>query len=149
MNLSEFLASQWHLIALAAGLILALIVNEWVLSSRSGPRVGPVAAVRMINDGQVRVIDLRSAADYKRGHILGAENVPPNRQEELQQQLLKSPEKQILLVCALGSQASAYSRKLRAGGHQAACALAGGLNAWESAGMPLTTQTSTKAKKST
>ncbi len=148
MNLSEFLASQTMMLAIAVALFVALIVNEWVLAKRSGPRLGPNAAVRMINDGDVRVLDIRSAADYKRGHILNAENVPPNRHAEVQEQLLKNPTQPAIIVCAMGSTAGSFARKLRAGGHQAAYPLAGGLNAWEGAGMPLTTRTpSPKSKK--
>lgn len=148
MNLSDFLASHTMMLAIAVALIVALIVNEWVLAKRSGPKLGPNAAVRMINDGDVRVLDIRSAADFKRGHILNSENVPPNRHADVQEQLLKSPDKAAIIVCAMGATAGSFARKLRAGGHQAAYPLAGGLNAWEGAGMPLTTRSSnTKTKK--
>ncbi len=148
MNLSEFLANNTMMLAIAAALIVALIVNEWVLAKRSGPKLGPHAAVRMMNDQDVRILDIRSAADYKRGHILNSENVPPNRHAEVQEQLLKQPAQPAIIVCAMGATAGSFARKLRSGGHQAVYPLAGGLNAWEGAGMPLTTRSSTsKAKK--
>ncbi len=145
MSLPEFLAEQWLLLLLASALLIALIVNEWVLSSRSGPRVGPAAAVRLINDRQARIIDLRSAQDFKRGRILGAENAPPNRIAEVEAELLKSPDSPVLLVDALGSQAASVARRLRSAGHRAVHPLGGGLNAWEAAGMPLTRQTNSKS----
>nr|MBV6629282.1 rhodanese-like domain-containing protein [Oceanococcus sp. HetDA_MAG_MS8] len=148
MNLMEFLASQGVLVAVGVALIVALIVNEWLLSSRSGPRLSPAAAVRMINDKPTRIVDLRSAADFKRGHIMGSDNVPPAKWAQVQEELAKSPDKPLLLVDALGAHAASAARKLRSAGHAAVFPLAGGLNAWEGAGMPLTTQaTNSKAKK--
>lgn len=146
MNLLEFLAGQGWMLAIAAALIVALIVNEWVLSRRSGPGIGPAAAVRMINDGDARVVDIRSPADYKRGHILNSESVPPNRQADMQEQLMKKPDVPVIIVCAMGVTAKGFARKLRAAGHQAVYPLTGGLNAWEGAGMPITTGQSTKKK---
>lgn len=147
MNLAEFLADQAGLLALGAGLIVALIVNEWVLARRSGPQLAPYAAVKLINEEKARVIDIRAPADFKRGHILGADNLPPARHADLQQQVEKNPNKPVILVCAMGVAAKSLARKLRAAGAQSVYPLAGGLNAWEGAGMPLTTQTNTSKKK--
>lgn len=148
MSLSEFLASQSVLLLIAAALVVAFIVNEWMLARRTGPTLSPNAVVKLINESKARVIDLRPAADFKRGHILNSENAPTARQPEVQQQLLKHPDKPVVAVCAMGMTSKGFARKLRAEGHTAVFPLAGGLNAWETAGLPLTTRTPpTKTRK--
>ncbi len=37
---------------------------------------GPVELARMIKAGEVNVVDVRAAEDYKKGHIPGAVNLP-------------------------------------------------------------------------
>ena len=37
---------------------------------------GPLELSRMIKAGEVNVVDVRAAEDYKKGHIPGAVNIP-------------------------------------------------------------------------
>jgi rhodanese-related sulfurtransferase len=45
---------------------------------------GPVELERMMKQGTVNVVDVRAAADYAKGHIPGAVNLPKERWSSLQ-----------------------------------------------------------------
>lgn len=45
---------------------------------------GPVELERMIQGGEVNVVDVRASEDYNEGHIPGAVNLPKDRWQSLQ-----------------------------------------------------------------
>ena len=137
-RLFEFLANHPALTGAALLILILIAINEFIAQRRGGQRVGPADAVRLINDQDAVVIDLRSAADFKRGHILGAINVPFARLDAQLPELKKHSDKPVILCCALGSVSGQAGSKLRAAGFQAVHPLAGGLNAWQGASMPVT-----------
>ncbi len=135
----EFLGNHPLLTAAAAAILILIALNEIVLARRGGKRISPAAAVRLMNDRGAQLIDLRPAAEFKRGHILGAINAPYPRLDEQLAALRKNHgDKPVILYCALGSNSPGAGAKLRGAGFQEVYLIAGGLNAWESASMPVT-----------
>ena len=123
----------------ALGATLVLIVANEIAGNVLGVRkLSPPEAVRLINDRDALVVDLRPAADYKRGHILNAVNIPAAKLAEKITEYSKTREKPIVLVCALGGQASQGAEQLRRAGYTEAYPLRGGLNNWMGASLPLT-----------
>jgi rhodanese-related sulfurtransferase len=140
LQLSEFLT---HHALLAAALLFVLIVmvfNELLIIRRGGKRIAPSDAVRLINDQDALIVDLRAPADFKRGHILAALNVPMAKLDEQISSLNKHQNKPLLLCCALGSVAATAGIKLRKAGFTEVHPMAGGINAWQNAGLPLTSK---------
>lgn len=91
----------------------------------------------LVEDDGVRVVDIRSPAAYRRGHIPGSENVPfgdlPNRVEEL------GGEDRVVAVCPHGK-ASVQAARLVAsyeGFDGRVESLAEGLEGWQRAGHDL------------
>ncbi len=140
LQISEFLSNHVVLTAALVLVSLAIIVNELLIIRRGGLRIAPADAVRMINDKGAVVVDLRSVADFKRGHILDSINVPMMKLDEKQSELRKHQGKPLLLCCALGSVATQAGIKLRGAGFEEVYPLAGGINAWQNAGLPITTK---------
>ena len=137
---SEFLANHPILFAALVLVIVAIAVNEFLLIRRGGKRIPPSEAVRLINDRDARIIDLRAAADFKRGHIVESVNVPMARLNDEISALKKHPERPVILVCALGSTAAQAGLRLRQAGLTEVYPVSGGINAWQNAGLPLTTK---------
>ncbi len=137
---SEFLGNHMLLSGALLAVLVALIANELVLILRSGRRLTPAGAVRLINDKEALILDLRAATDFKRGHIVDSRNVPMARLDEEIKSLSKHRSKPILLCCALGSTAAQAGVKLRAAGFEEVYPMSGGINAWQNAGLPLTTK---------
>ncbi len=118
--------------------LVAVIGNEIAIALRSGHKLSPADAVRLINDREPVIVDVRSQADYRKGHIIGALNLPLARIGEADKELAKHKKKPVLLYCAIGTAAGAAREKLLKQGWEEVFPLRGGLNAWQGAGLPVT-----------
>lgn len=133
----QFFIDNWMLVGvalLAGGALLWDIVGERL----SGlPRLGPAAAVQLINRDNAAVVDLRSAEVFARGHIAGAVNLPAAQLGEAGTRLGKVSGRPLLLVCDGAASAAAAGRRLRELGHERIHLLAGGMDAWREASLPV------------
>ena len=112
----------------------------WPLISRlmrPGHEIGPLEAVQLINRRDAAVLDVRSVADYKSGHITNARNVPAGEVDARMKELEKLKAKPIIVACARGNQSMSVVNQLRKLGYAEAVSLRGGLAAWQQANMPL------------
>ncbi|MEK6806080.1 MAG: rhodanese-like domain-containing protein [Pseudomonadota bacterium] len=131
--------SNHPLLFAALGAVLVLLVLNEVAGNYLGVRkLSPPEAVRLINDRDALVVDLRPVADYKRGHILNAVNIPAAKLTEKITEYSKTRDKPIVLVCALGGQATQGAEQLRKAGYTEAFPLRGGINDWLGASLPVT-----------
>ncbi len=117
-------------------LLVAVIGNEIAISLRSGHKLSPADAVRLINDREPVIVDVRSQSDYRKGHIIGAINLPMARIAEADKELAKHKSKPMLLYCAIGTAAGSAREKLMKQGWEEVFPLRGGLNARQGAGLP-------------
>ena len=132
----EFFIKNWALVAVAAvsgGMLL------WPLLRRGagGPWLSTLEATQLINRSDALVIDLRSAEDYARGHILGAKSIPLADLERRAGELDKLKLKPLILHCADGNRAGGGVAVLRGKGFDKVHNLAGGFTAWQQAGLPV------------
>ena len=104
---------------------------------RPGQEVDPAQAVQLINRRDAVVLDVRSAAEYKSGHITNARNVPENELDGRAKELDKMKAKPIVVSCARGNRSAAVAARLRKQGFNEVFSLRGGLAAWQQANMPL------------
>lgn len=139
-QIAEFIQAEWLLVSIFAGLLLALVLLLWRERATGAFRVDPVLATRLINKEQALVVDLRDNNAFTQGHILGAKNIPHTRLGQDVQELVKFKEKPIILVCDMGRMSPASGALLRKQGFTKVYLLSGGLQAWRSAGLPVTTR---------
>lgn len=105
--------------------------------SRSGGAVTTTEAVQLMNHRHAVLIDIRPASAFAAGHIPQSRNIPL---EEINQKTASLPKnKPLILVCDQGRSAIGAATKLRAQGVADVVTLEGGLNAWSTAGLPITT----------
>lgn len=101
----------------------------------SGASLDVLGATRLINDKQPVVVDVRPAAEFANGHMRDAKNIPL---DELEKRASEIPAKRpVLLTCATGMSSGRGVGKLKAAGRDEVFSLAGGLNGWTSAGLPV------------
>jgi rhodanese-related sulfurtransferase len=136
----EFFHNHLLLFAAAAVVMVLLIINEVVGAITGEKRLGALDAVRLINDRDALIVDLRPANDFKRGHLLHAINVPVAKLDERVSDLGKDKARPLVLYCALGAVASQAAAKLKKLGFAEPYPLKGGLNAWVAASLPVTTK---------
>ena len=135
----EFFYNHLALFGALALILSLLAANEVHGNLTGGKRLGALEAVRMINDREPIILDLRPAADFKRGHLLNAINVPVMKLDERLHEFAKDKTKTLIVYDALSSSHSAVE-KLRKQGHAEVYPLRGGINAWMSANLPVTTK---------
>jgi len=131
----EFAANHWVLFA-ALGVILGLLTYTLIVGDKGS--VDPSAATVMINQRDAAVIDVRPAADFAKGHIINAVNVPMNGFKKQTASLSRYKDSPVIINCRSGSQSQAACHVLRKAGFSEVYNLKGGILAWESANLPLT-----------
>lgn len=134
----EFFGNNLALFAALGVVIVLLIANEVHGSITGGKRLSALEAVRMINDREPVIVDLRPAADFKKGHLLNAINLPATKLEEKLSELGKDKTRPVILYCALGGSSREAAAKLRKLGFVEAYPLSGGLNGWLQSNLPIT-----------
>jgi rhodanese-related sulfurtransferase len=137
-QLLEFFHNHLPLFAALAVVLLLLIINEITGTLTGEKRLGALDAVRLINDRDALIVDLRPVTEFKRGHLLNALNLPFAKLDEHATELGKDKARPLLLYCALGSVAAQAAAKLKKLGHAEVYPLKGGLNAWTGANLPVT-----------
>jgi len=86
----------------------------------------------------VQLVDARTAGEYAQGHLANARNLDWNG-GELQQRVGElDPKKPVLIYCASGRRSAAAAAFLKEKGFTKVVDLAGGIGAWQQAGMPVT-----------
>jgi len=118
--------------------LLAIIANEVHGSLTGGKTLSAPEAVRLINDREARVVDIRPVADFKKGHVMGAINIPGDKIKGPLTELERDKAKPVIVYCALGGTAKEAAKTLRLQGFTEAFPLRGGLNAWLAANLPVT-----------
>ncbi|MBL6749670.1 MAG: rhodanese-like domain-containing protein [Nevskia sp.] len=136
--LVEFFHHHAGLFAALGALVAALIANEIHGNLIGGRRLTPQDAVRLINDREALVVDVRTAADFKKSHLLNAVNLPLAKLEERAGELGKDRARPLLVYCALGGTANEAAAKLRKLGFAEVYPLRGGLNGWMNSNLPVT-----------
>lgn len=134
----QFVTSHLVLFVALGAVVLALIANEVHGNLTGGKRLGAMDAVRLINDRDPLIVDVRAVPDFKRGHLLNAINLPLVKLEEQLGQLGKDKARPVLVYCALGATSVTAVEKLRKNGFSEVYPLSGGINGWIASSLPVT-----------
>lgn len=130
----QFVSYQWHLFGL-----LSLLLFLWIFyeQRKAGPQVTPQQLSYLMNREEAVVVDVRPSADFKKGHIVDALNIPYDQIENQAQQLEKHAGKPLVVVCKMGQHSSAAAKVLKSKGIEPIYRLNGGMMEWTNAQMPL------------
>ena len=131
----EFLQKNLLLVAAAAvsgGMLL------WpLLRHAGGASVGTLEATQLMNREHGIVLDVRDAASYAAGHVIGARNVPLAELEQRAGELDKLRARPVIVLCETGSTSGRAVSLLKARGFERAVTLAGGFRGWQQGGLPV------------
>lgn len=104
-------------------------------TSTAGARVDARTLEQWLTqDADVRVLDVRSPAEFEGVHIPGAYNVPLDTLGEHASDIQRHVEEPVVLVCRSGMRASQAEQRLAAAGMGNVKVLEGGMMAWEQSG---------------
>jgi rhodanese-related sulfurtransferase len=115
----------------------AMLIWPLVRRGAGGPWVSTLQATHMINREDALVLDVRLPEEYSRGHILGAKNAPLAELERRLPELAKFKARPVIVLCESGNRSTNAVGLLRRGGFDRVYNLAGGLAAWQQAGLPV------------
>jgi rhodanese-related sulfurtransferase len=111
-------------------MVTAMISNELPAAIQAGEVAG------LVRSAGLKILDVRSSAEFEAVHIPGSYNVPLDRLPEHRHEL-RSLERPMVQVCRSGARARQAELLLREVGLWQLSVLDGGLQAWERAGLEL------------
>jgi len=137
----EFVGNHPYLWLGLAVVIVMLIKAEYESRSNQSIHVNPMNAIRLINNNDdALVIDVRESAQFGKGHIKGASNMPISSFNDKLGSLSKNKDAVILAYCNSGATSSRACRLLTKAGFNNVHNITGGINGWLDAKLPITTK---------
>jgi len=130
----QFVSHQWALIGAFIGCATMLIAYE---SRRAGKIITPQQLANMVNRDNAVVVDLRDPADFRKGHVVNAINIPYSGASKRLNELESHKDQPLILVCKMGQHSGDIGKQLNALGFTQVYRLAGGILDWQGAQMPL------------
>jgi rhodanese-related sulfurtransferase len=136
VNLLKFVTDNIFLVAIAfvSG---AMLIWPALRRGAGGAAVSIQEATLLINRQDALVLDVREPAEFEKGRVIGARNVPLSQLEGRAGELEKYKAKPVIVICASGNRSRSALGSLRRLGFQQVFELAGGVAAWQQAGLPL------------
>ena len=131
-----FFLDTWYLFLAAAvsgALLLWPLINK---GAGGATKVSPADAVQLINREKAVLIDVSEPAEYAAGHAAGSRSVPLGKLAATSD-LPKNKTLPLVVVCATGARSGRAVSTLKGMGFDNARALAGGLEAWRAANLPV------------
>ena len=136
-QLIEFAGNHGMLVAGFAGIILLLIWTEISKYTRGYTEITPLQAVQKINQGQMSIVDISTAADFAKGHLAGSKHIVLSRFSKSDPDLEKMKSGPVLVVCKNGQSAHQAAAKLVKSGAADVAVLKGGTAQWMADQYPL------------
>jgi rhodanese-related sulfurtransferase len=137
-QLTQFIQNHWALCSMF-GAVLILILFEELRNAISGiPKISPQNTILLLNHENAVIFDLRKQEIFADGHITGSINILPTDLESNLKKIESYKNKPIILVNDANTNTVSIGTKLQKIGFIKIYALAGGIQAWKTASLPLT-----------
>ncbi len=127
-----------HPLLIGGTVVFALLAAAYEFSRlRSGGQaIGPIDAVRLMNQGAL-LVDVRTQGEFESGHIIDARHIPQDQVGQAAETLKRFREKVLITCCESGTRSGAAARVLKSQGFAKVVNLRGGLQAWRAENLPL------------
>lgn len=138
--MQEYLRFASDHLLLFAALAAVLAAIAWVEFQRLASGVKHLdvnEAVRLMNQDDTIVIDVREDAELREGRIGKAKHIPLSVLDQRLKELEKYRDKTIIAYCRSGARSARACSKLRKAGFEKVVNLRGGLIAWREAKLPV------------
>jgi rhodanese-related sulfurtransferase len=98
--------------------------------------ISPADARKQVEDGGAVLIDVREENDWREGHAEGAKHLSRGVIELEIEEQIPDPKTPIICYCGGGSRSALVAESLQKMGYENVRSMAGGLRAWNEAGLP-------------
>lgn len=136
-RLLEFVSNHPLLWAALVILVIAWVVLELRLRAKGSFDLPSSEFTRQLNSGTALLVDMRSAAEFEKGHIHGARQMTPSQIDPAAKELLRYKDSGVLLYCQSGMTSGEVVQKLLKAGYTKVYSLKGGVAAWLQDQLPL------------
>lgn len=133
----EFAGNHPLLMAALILVVTLLVMNEFKRKLLGFKEVKPNDAVRLINQEDALVLDVREDKEFHDGHILNAVNIPLGLLESRLDEIEVHKDTPVIVYCRTGQRAAKAAALLQRQGFSSIYKLNGGMLAWADANMPL------------
>lgn len=134
-HIGQFFMNHWELCTLFLVIALLALINEYFSQQSRPGALSPEKTVEKINHEDATIFDIRDVTAFQSGHIINSIRV--EEKDFSTPRLLKYKTKPFILVCNKGIQTQALALKLKKQGYTEVMILAGGIDSWRTAGLPL------------
>lgn len=136
-SFTQFIEENIFLVAIALGLLGAIIGVEVRRFIQKFTEITTVQAVQMINRDDAIVLDLRENHELESGTIQNAKHAAASTLTQQSEALDIDHDKPVIAFCASGARSPGICRLLAKKGFSKVYNLKGGLVAWQQAGLPI------------
>jgi rhodanese-related sulfurtransferase len=136
-QLSEFSVLHPFLVIAFVVLLALIVFNEMKIATQRFASLSPAAAVQLMNNEDVVVLDVREASETIGGKISKAIQIPVGAIAKRVSELEKHKGKTMLVYDKTGARAGIACKELGKNGFDKVYSLNGGLLAWQEAHMPI------------
>ena len=134
----EFAGNHTMLVAAFIIVLGMLISSEIGRLTRGFDDISPGDVTRLMNHENAIMLDIRTAAENKEGHIIDSKHIPTNELTKRIHELDKGKQSHVVAYCRSGNRSVAACKILKSQGFENVHNLGGGIMAWESANLPVT-----------
>lgn len=124
-----------------AWVVLAVMLVQTVIKEKFSnlKNINTQQATLLINKEDAVVVDVRTAEEFNKGHIVNAKNITLSQIEEGKFPGIENKKQTpIIVVCASGARSVSAGNKLIKAGFEQVTSLSSGMNAWADAKLPTT-----------
>ena len=114
---------------LLVALLVAMLAGCGQSPAGAGVDISVDEALRLWQNKEAIIIDVRTPGEYRDGHIPGVVNIPL---DELEKRIGEIPkDKKVVLICRTGSRSAQGTRLLRSKGFNNVYNSTGGMSTWK------------------
>ncbi len=114
---------------LLVALLVAMLAGCGQSPAGAGVDISVDEALRLWQNKEAIIIDVRTPGEYRDGHIPGVVNIPV---DELEKRIGEIPkDKKVVLICRTGSRSAQGTRLLRSKGFNNVYNSTGGMSTWK------------------
>ena len=137
-QISEFAVNHPFLVIAFVVLLALIFFNELKIATQRFASLTPAAAVQLMNNEDVVVLDVREPGETVGGKIAKAIQIPVGAIAKRINELEKHKSKTLLIYDKTGARSGIACKELSKNGFEKVYSLNGGLLAWQDAHMPIT-----------
>lgn len=137
-NFPEFFSNHLFMFGALFAVLALLIKAEFEHQTGKSSLVSPLNAIRIMNNEDALVVDVRTEAEFNKGHIKNSINIPLASLQAKLTELEKYRNQPLLMYCNSGHMSGKACRLLLKSGFNNVHNIGGGISGWQDANLPLT-----------